>query len=117
MPRRACLSILACLLILFSGAVWVSLDEFLVDSPALAEHASVAQADAAVINDFYGAVNAALRTGLPPNFTGILANDFFAHFDPPGLPPTREGLDTRLQALGSTFPGMQLLPLNLSDDG
>src|SRR5215211_2056366 len=69
MPRRAYLSILACLLILFSGAVWVSLDEF------------------------------------------------FAHLDPPGLPPTREGLVTRLQALGSTFPGMQLLPLNLSDDG
>ena len=72
---------------------------------------------AAVIHDFYGAVNSALRTGLPPNFTGILANDFFAHLDPPGLPPTREGLVARLQALGSTFPGIQLLPLNLSDDG
>ncbi len=54
---------------------------------------------------------------MPPNFTGILANDVFAHLDPPGLPPTREGLVARLQALGSTFPGIQLLPLNLSDDG
>ncbi len=117
MPRLAHVHVLVCLLVLVSGTAWFTLDELLAETPAFTEHAAAAQADTAVIHDFYGAINMALSTGLPPNFTSILANDFVAHLDPPGLPPTRDGLVAHLQALGSTFPGVQLLPLNLSTDG
>ena len=58
----------------------------------------------AVIRDFYGAIDVALRTGDTTRLGKHVAPDLVIHSQPPGISPDLIGLERYLSTIRTTLP-------------